>query len=154
MVVERRAERVTFKALTGRAHEPGQRVEEAWFVIGRAERQDEGRCRSGELFRGLVRLRACHWGAGERAAVERVGRKRRGRSVTLVSFWRNEAEYSTNPDKEVLDAARPALSMTGGPLICISYKRDYGAKGDPPVASRSPGQHELQHPRFAPSNVG
>jgi hypothetical protein len=72
----------------------------------------------------------------------------RGRTAAAVicdeiAFWRNEADYSTNPDKFVLDAARPALATTGGPLICISspharrgemwlaYKRDYGPAGDP-----------------------
>ncbi len=72
----------------------------------------------------------------------------RGRTAVAViadeiAFWRNESNYSANPDKEILDAARPALATTGGPLVCISspyakrgemwlaYKRDYGAKGDP-----------------------
>ncbi len=60
-----------------------------------------------------------------------------------IAFWRNDSDYSANPDKEVLDAARPALATTNGPLICISspyakrgemyasFKRDYGAAGDP-----------------------
>jgi hypothetical protein len=72
----------------------------------------------------------------------------RGRTAVAViadeiAFWRNESNYSANPDKEILDAARPALATTGGPLVCISspyakrgemwlaYKRDFGAKGDP-----------------------
>ena len=72
----------------------------------------------------------------------------RGRTAVAIicdeiAFWRNESNYSANPDKEILDAARPALATTGGPLVCISspyakrgemwlaYKRDYGAKGDP-----------------------
>jgi hypothetical protein len=72
----------------------------------------------------------------------------RGRTAVAVicdeiAFWRNESNYSANPDNEILAAARPALATTGGPLICISspyakrgemwlaYKRDYGAKGDP-----------------------
>jgi hypothetical protein len=72
----------------------------------------------------------------------------RGRTAVAViadeiAFWRNESNYSANPDKEILDAARPALATTGGPLVCISspyakrgemwlaFKRDYGAAGDP-----------------------
>ena len=71
---------------------------------------------------------------------------RGGTAVALiadeVAFWRSE-EVSRNPDKEILDAARPALATTGGPLIIISspyaqrgelwnaYKRDYGREGDP-----------------------
>ncbi len=58
-----------------------------------------------------------------------------------VAFWRNEA--TSNPDTEILGAARPMLATTGGPLICISspyarrgelwsaYRRDYGPQGDP-----------------------
>jgi hypothetical protein len=58
-----------------------------------------------------------------------------------VAFWRSE--NSLNPDKEILDAGRPSLATTGGPLICISspyakrgelwnaHRRDYGAAGDP-----------------------
>ena len=61
-----------------------------------------------------------------------------------VALWRTE-ETSRNPDREILDAARPALSTTGGMLIAISspyakagelwnaYKRDYGSDGDPRI---------------------
>jgi Terminase large subunit, T4likevirus-type, N-terminal len=72
----------------------------------------------------------------------------RGRTAVAVicdeiAFWRNESNYSANPDSEILAAARPALATTGGPLICISspyarrgemwlaYKRDWGPGGDP-----------------------
>jgi hypothetical protein len=72
----------------------------------------------------------------------------RGRTAVAVicdeiAFWRNESNYSANPDSEILAAARPALATTGGPLVCISspyarrgemwlaYKRDYGPEGDP-----------------------
>jgi hypothetical protein len=72
----------------------------------------------------------------------------RGRTAVAVicdeiAFWRNESNYSANPDHEILAAARPALATTGGPLVCISspyakrgelwnaFRRDYGAKGDP-----------------------
>ncbi len=59
-----------------------------------------------------------------------------------VAFWRAD-ETSRNPDREILDAVRPALATTGGPLIVISspyaqrgelwntFRRDYGPNGDP-----------------------
>ncbi len=57
-------------------------------------------------------------------------------------FWRSD-ETSRNADSEILDAVRPALATTGGPLVLISspyskrgetyaiYKRHYGPAGDP-----------------------
>jgi hypothetical protein len=60
-----------------------------------------------------------------------------------AAFWRNEESH--NPDKEILDAARPALVTTGGMLFVISspyakrgalwdaFKRDYGPAGDPRI---------------------
>ena len=73
------------------------------------------------------------------------------RGVTAVAvladescFWRTD-ETSRNADSEILDAVRPALATTGGPLILISspysrrgetweiYKRHYGPQGDPLV---------------------
>jgi hypothetical protein len=60
-----------------------------------------------------------------------------------VAFWRNE--NSRNPDKEILEALRPGLGTTGGPLIVISspyakkgelykaYRKDYGPAGDAAV---------------------
>ncbi|HZZ61493.1 MAG TPA: hypothetical protein VFE63_09995 [Roseiarcus sp.] len=69
-----------------------------------------------------------------------------------VAYWRNE-ETSRNPDKEILDAARPALATTGGPLIIISspyaqrgelwntFRRDFGPEGDPLiVVARAPSR--------------
>lgn len=69
-----------------------------------------------------------------------------------VAFW--QVDGAANPDAEILNAVRPALATTGGPLISISspyakrgevwgaFKRDYGQSGDPRVlvakgASRS-----------------
>lgn len=61
-----------------------------------------------------------------------------------VAFWLGDYS-SANPDSEILNAVRPALATTGGPLICISspyarrgemwnaYRRYYGAGGDPRV---------------------
>ena len=58
-----------------------------------------------------------------------------------VAYWRSD-ETSRNQDKEILDAARPALATTRGLLVVISspyaqrgelwnaYKRDFGPAGD------------------------
>jgi hypothetical protein len=60
-----------------------------------------------------------------------------------VAFW--SIEGSVNPDTEILNAVRPALATTGGPLIIISspygrrgelwdaFRRHYGQEGDPLV---------------------
>jgi hypothetical protein len=61
-----------------------------------------------------------------------------------AAFWTTD-EFSSNPDREILDAVRPGLATTGGPLILASspyarcgvlwesYKRDFGPNGDPLV---------------------
>lgn len=73
---------------------------------------------------------------------------RTARGITAVAaigdeaaFWRSD--NSANPDTEILNAIRPALATTGGPLIVISspyarrgevytnWRRHYGPKGDP-----------------------
>jgi hypothetical protein len=69
-----------------------------------------------------------------------------------LAFWRSE-ETSRNPDREILDAARPALATTGGPLIVISspyaqtgelwntYKQHNGPDGDPLIlVARAPSR--------------
>lgn len=60
-----------------------------------------------------------------------------------LAYWMIEG--TANPDAEVLNAVRPALATTGGPLIVISspyakrgelyetYRRHYGPKGDPRI---------------------
>ena len=60
-----------------------------------------------------------------------------------VAFWMSDD--SVNPDVEILNAARPALATTNGPLICISspyarrgalweaHKKHYGPQGDPAI---------------------
>jgi hypothetical protein len=60
-----------------------------------------------------------------------------------VAFWLSEE--SAQPDVEVLNAVRPCLATTGGPLIAISspharkgilwesFSRDYGPDGDPDI---------------------
>jgi hypothetical protein len=191
-------ERAVFAQLTGREHEPGESVEEAWFVVGRRGGKTRAvavlavflailvsyvdRLVAGE--RGVVAvLSASLWQAqrafvyirgiidevatfrelvvGETAdtitlsngiAIEcRSASFRTIRGATLVAaicdelaFWRTNDE-SRNPDREVLDAVRPALASVGGPLIVISspyakagqlwvaFKRDFGPLGDPLV---------------------
>jgi hypothetical protein len=61
-----------------------------------------------------------------------------------LAFWRPD-EASANPDVEVVNAARPALATTQGPLVGISspygrrgflwdsYKKHFGPEGDPSV---------------------
>jgi hypothetical protein len=61
-----------------------------------------------------------------------------------LAFWYSDYN-SVNPDSEILDALRPGLSTTGGPLIAISspyarrgqvyetWKRHYGPTGDPRI---------------------
>jgi hypothetical protein len=75
---------------------------------------------------------------------------RRIRGVTCVAVLADECAFwmsddSANPDVEILNAARPALATTQGPLIAISspyarrgalwetYKRHYGPSGDPTI---------------------
>jgi hypothetical protein len=75
---------------------------------------------------------------------------RRIRGVTCVAVLADECAFwmsddSANPDVEILNAARPALATTQGPLIAISspyarrgalwetYKRHYGPNGDPAI---------------------
>ncbi len=75
---------------------------------------------------------------------------RRIRGVTCVAVLADECAFwmsdeSANPDVEILNAARPALATTQGPLIAISspyarrgalwdtYRRDFGPEGDPKI---------------------
>jgi hypothetical protein len=76
---------------------------------------------------------------------------RRLRGLTLVAavadeiaFARSE-EDSSNPDKEILDACRPGLATTGGPMFLISspyarrgelyrvYQQNFRPDGDPAI---------------------
>ena len=73
---------------------------------------------------------------------------RTARSFTAIAVLADEAAFwrsddSANPDTEILNALRPALATTGGPLIVISspyarrgevyatWRRDFGPDGDP-----------------------
>jgi hypothetical protein len=75
---------------------------------------------------------------------------RRIRGVTCVAVLADECAFwlsdeSANPDVEILNAARPALATTQGPLIAISspyarrgalwetYRQHFGSQGDPMI---------------------
>jgi hypothetical protein len=75
-------------------------------------------------------------------------RRLRGSTYAAVNcdesaFWMDSESGSSNPDTEILEAIRPGLATTGGPLFMISspyarrgvlwetYDKHYGAKGDP-----------------------
>ena len=73
-----------------------------------------------------------------------------------LAFWM--VEGAANPDTEILNALRPALATTGGPLMVISspyakrgelystFRKDYGSNGDPLIlVARGPSR------RFNPS---
>jgi hypothetical protein len=59
-----------------------------------------------------------------------------------AAFWYDESGGSSNPDVEIMNAVRPGLATTGGPLIIISspysrrgevfelWKRHFGPTGD------------------------
>ena len=61
------------------------------------------------------------------------------------SMWQSDEFGSRNPDKEILDAVRPSLATTGGPLFCIGspharcgvmwgvYTKHFGANGNPAI---------------------
>ena len=67
-----------------------------------------------------------------------------GAAADEVAFWHNN-ESSTNPDHEILNALRPALATTRGPLIIISspyakrgelyryYREHFGNENDPSI---------------------
>jgi hypothetical protein len=60
-----------------------------------------------------------------------------------AAFWHSDEGLSANPDTEIVNAVRPGLATTGGPLIIASspyarkgilwdaFRRHYGATGDP-----------------------
>ena len=86
---------------------------------------------------------------------------RRLRGLTLVAavadeiaFMRSDEE-SSNPDKEILDAVRPGLSTTGGPIFLISspharrgelfriYQQHFGPQGDASILVAKGTSREL-----------
>jgi hypothetical protein len=60
-------------------------------------------------------------------------------------MWQSDDFGSRNPDKEILDAVRPSLATTGGPLFCIgspharrgvmwgTYNKHFGPEGNPAI---------------------
>lgn len=190
-------ERQTFLRFTGRAREPGQRIEEAEFLIGRRGGKDRAASVlatylaafvnwSGVLAKGERGLVLCIGPDQRQAQITRdyiegvfdaskilsrliVNRTadtielsnnitievraasfRRLRGVTCVAVIATEASFfqteeSSNADVEILNAVRPSLATTGGPLVIITtpyarrgevwniYKRHFGPDGDPLV---------------------
>jgi hypothetical protein len=191
-------EREVFRTFTGREQEPGQRIEEALFLIGRRGGKDRAASVlatyiaafvdwSRVLVPGEKGLALCIGPDQKQAQITRqyiegvfdgsrilsrliVNRTadtielsnnitievraasfRRLRGVTCVSVIATEASFfmneetSANADTEILNAIRPALATTGGPLITITtpyarrgevwntYRRHFGPEGDPLV---------------------
>jgi hypothetical protein len=190
-------EREVFTRFTGRSREPGARIEEALFLIGRRGGKDRAAAClstylaalvdwSSVLAKGETGLVLCIGADTKAATIQRnyiegcfdgspmlskliVNRTadslelsngivievraasfRRLRGPTCVAviasesaFWLDET--SSNADIDILNAVRPTLATTGGPLILITtpysrkgvvwdiYRRHYGAKGDPLV---------------------
>jgi hypothetical protein len=190
-----RTEREAFRKFTGREREPGERVEEALFLIGRRGGKDRAAAVVAAYISALV-----DWSdvlaKGERGIVLCIGADQRQakvqrdyiegvfdaspllaglivnrtvdsielsngivievraasfrtlRGATCVAVIATETaflldENSANADVEILNAVRPSLATTGGPLILITtpyarrgvvwelYRQHYGASGDP-----------------------
>jgi len=72
-----------------------------------------------------------------------------------IAYWFSVDDASRNADKEILDAVRPALATTRGPLICIgspyrragamwvAFKLYFGATGDPRILIVKGASREL-----------
>lgn len=70
-----------------------------------------------------------------------------------VAFW--SSDYSANPDDEILNAMRPGLATTGGPLFMISspfarrgelwrvFQKHYGGAGDPLIMVAKGSSHDF-----------
>jgi hypothetical protein len=190
------AEREVFTALTGRAQEPLQRVEELIAVVGRRG----GKSRAMATLAAYLACLCEHdLAPGERGVVLCIAPDQRQASITLdyatacfdapsilsglvasrtadaleltnkitievrasnfrrlrgptyvaciadeAAFWYSD-EFSSNADSEILNACRPGLATTGGPLIIASspyarrgivweaYRKHHGPAGDPLV---------------------
>lgn len=187
-------ERPTFTALTGRAQEPLQRVEELCAVVGRRGGKSRSMATIAAYMGGLCQHKLVH---GERGVVlciapdqrqagivldyahaafeqslilkqlianrtadtveltnginieVRAASFRRLRGPTYVAviadeaaFWYSD-EFSSNADTEILNAVRPGLATTRGPLIIASspyarrgvlwetHRKHFGPDGDP-----------------------
>jgi hypothetical protein len=192
-----KAEREVFAKFTGREREPGERVEEALFLVGRRGGKDRAAAVlstylaalvdwSGVLSKGETGLCLCIGADQRQAKVQRdyiegtfdaspllsslvtnktadsielsnnvaievrAANFRRLRGPTAIAvvasecaFWLDET--SANADTEILNAVRPTLATTGGPLVLITtpyaqrgevynvFKRHFGPQGDPLV---------------------
>jgi hypothetical protein len=198
-------ERAIFRELTGREREPGQRIEEGAWCIGRRggksravsvaatylsalnehpnlvpgergllliiapdQRQSaicldyiEAAFRGSAVLRQLVESRtATQLRLSNGIDIEvRASDFRRLRGPTYVAVICDEsafyfnAEDSANADAEILNAVRPGLATTGGPLFMISspyarrgelwrlFQKHYGADGDPRIlVARAPSR--------------
>lgn len=190
-------ERRVFGRFTGRAQEPGARIEEALFLIGRRGGKDRSAAVLATYFAALI-----DWSPvlakGERGLVLCIGADqrqakitrdyiegcfdaspmlsalvvnrtadsielsngivievraasfRRIRGLTCIAVIASETAFwltdeSSNPDTEILNAVRPSLATTGGPLVIITtpyarrgevwnvYRRHFGPDGDPQI---------------------
>jgi hypothetical protein len=187
-------ERAIFTALTGRDHEPLQRVEELVAVVGRRGGKSRAMATLAAYLAALCRHDLAR---GERGVLLCIAPDQRQAGITLdyatacfdppsvlsslvagrtadtleltnkisievraasfrrlrgptyaaviadeAAFWYSD-EFSSNADSEILNAVRPGLATTGGPLIIASspyarrgvlwemHRRHYGAAGDP-----------------------
>jgi hypothetical protein len=208
-------ERATFKALTGRDHEPAQRVEEFAGVIGRRGGKSRaiavlatyiaGLCDHPALVRGETGVLLIIAPDQKQADIvldyvtanfdsspilRQLIKQRTARSLTLTNritievrasdfrtlrgptyiaviadesaFW--YSDNSANPDSEILNAVRPGLATTGGPLFMISspyarrgelwktFNKHFGANGDPLILVAQ-GSSRTFNPTLAQSVV-
>jgi hypothetical protein len=187
-------QRALFTQLTGRAHEPLQRVEELVSVVGRRGGKSRAMATLACYIAALCKHPLVHGETGvclaiapdlkqsaiilnyAEAALEaspilkqlvvnrtadtielttgisievRAASFRRLRGPTYIAVIADESafwlgvETSANPDTEIINAVRPGLATTGGPLIIASslyarrgvlwdvHRKHYGAEGDP-----------------------
>jgi phage terminase large subunit-like protein len=189
-------EREIFRKLTGRAREPGRRVEELAAVIGRRGGKSRAMATLATYIAGLCKHPLTR---GERGVLLCIAPDQRQAAITLdyataafessiilaqlianrtadtleltngtcievraasfrrlrgptylaviadeAAFWQSD-EFSSNADTEILNAVRPGLATTGGPLIIASspyakrgvlwetHRTHYGADGDPMI---------------------
>ena len=189
-------EREIFTQLTGRTHEPLQRVDEFAAVVGRRGGKSRAMATLATYIAGLCDHETLV--PGERGIVLSIAPNQKQATITLdyaeaafrqspilrqlivnrnadalelsnsitlevrpasfrslrgptyvavladeAAFWRVESSGSLNPDIEILNAVRPGLATTNGPLIIASspyarrgilwdmYRKDYGPEGDP-----------------------
>jgi hypothetical protein len=199
-------ERAIFAKLTGRNREPGQRIEEAAFIVGRRGGKSRtmatlaaylgGLCKH-PLVRGEKGVLLCVAPDQRQAGIVldyataafeqspvlrqlirnrtvdtleltngisvevRASSFRRLRGPTYVAvicdeaaFWFSD-ELAANTDAEIVNACRPGLATTGGPLVIASspyskmglvwdlHRQHYGSQGDPLILVAQGASREL-----------